>query len=228
MVAGIAHEIRNPLMSIKMFSSLIKTKNDDKEFLSSFDELVPKEIERINSLVEGLIDYAKPIKGEKERVLVGELVNECLYIFETSKNRKRIKMCVDTEPNLYIEVNKNQIKQVLINIILNSLESMDEKLMRHDSVRQLTMKISAMNYMDRIYIRVIDTGIGMSEDDIARCTEPFFTTKSTGTGLGLSITKQYVEENEGEILMASKLGLYTKTTLIFGRETIEKAYNNHR
>jgi len=219
LVAGIAHEIRNPLMSIRTFATLINTRGDEKEFQNDFAEFVPRETDRIHRLIQGLIDYAKPVKGDVEEVLVRDIINDCLYLTQTMKKTKQIKLETDIDDNLRIRVNSNQIRQVIINIILNSLESMEKRLTLYpNSISEsLVMKIRAHPHKSSAVITITDQGMGMNEKKLKKCTEPFFTTKEKGTGLGLALSKQYIEENGGTLLIESKELDYTSIQLIFRR-----------
>ncbi|KUO71889.1 MAG: hypothetical protein APF77_07195 [Clostridia bacterium BRH_c25] len=220
LVAGIAHEIRNPLMSIRTFATLINTRGDEKDFQSDFAEFVPRETDRIDMLIQGLIDYAKPVKGDIEEVLVKDIIKDCLYLTKTMKKNKQIELETDIDDHLCITVNSNQIRQVIINIILNSLESMEKRLTLHpDSIsKPLIMKISAYAHRSSAVITITDQGMGMDGTKLKKCTEPFFTTKEKGTGLGLALSKQYVEENGGTLVINSKELDYTSIQLIFRRE----------
>ncbi|MEG1942894.1 MAG: transporter substrate-binding domain-containing protein, partial [Angelakisella sp.] len=219
LIAGIAHEIRNPLMSIRTFATLMQTKGGDRQFQEQFQEFVPSEVDRINKLVESLINYAKPTKGIIEKVDVKTAINECLYLTNTIVKQGRIRVNIDTAEGLCIEADKNQIKQIFINNIMNSIESMEKKLklMSPDADEYLSLSISAKEKDGKIIICIRDEGMGMSAKEISRCTEPFFTTKSTGTGLGMSLSKHFIEENKGDLLIESREQEYTLITIIFRR-----------
>jgi polar amino acid transport system substrate-binding protein len=219
LIAGIAHEIKNPLMSIRTFASLIATKKDDRQFQDSFAEFVPREADRINMLVESLINYAKPIKGESELINIKSAIDECMYLTRTAVKRDNICIEVDAEEGLCIEADKNQIKQVLINIIMNGIESMEKKLEidEKEPEHPLIMNISARSHDSMIYINIRDEGIGMSERELKRCTDPFFTTKVNGTGLGMALSKNYLEENNGELHIESCEHEFTIVTITFRR-----------
>ncbi|MEG1777835.1 MAG: ATP-binding protein, partial [Angelakisella sp.] len=184
-----------------------------------FQEFVPSEVDRINKLVESLINYAKPTKGIIEKVDVKTAINECLYLTNTIVKQGRIRVNIDTAEGLCIEADKNQIKQIFINNIMNSIESMEKKLklMSPDADEYLSLNISANEKDGKIIICIRDEGMGMSAKEISRCTEPFFTTKSTGTGLGMSLSKHFIEENKGDLLSESREQEYTLITIIFRR-----------
>ena len=127
----------------------------------------------------------------------------------------RIRLELQIEDNLYVQVNKDQLKQILMNILLNSIESMKEKLLTTDGI--LTLSITAGSEANCIMIQIRDEGTGMSPEQLDRCTEIFFTTKRAGTGLGLALSKQYIEENGGHFHIESQQGVYTSIKLLFAR-----------
>ena len=218
-VAGIAHEIRNPLMSIKTFAQLIQTKKNSESFLDSFSKYVPQEAERVNRLISSLIDYTRPQKGCKELVNIQELVTSCAFLAEPIVASSPIVMEEEIQDGLSIFADRNQLKQVLINIMLNGLQSMQHRLEEDASLTGvLTMRIRAFEDPDYTYLQIADEGTGMSPEIIKKATEPFFTTKAKGTGMGLALTKQYVQENGGELLISSEVGSFTKITLRFRRQ----------
>lgn len=216
-IAGIAHEIRNPLTSIKTFVQLIPTKIDNLNFQSQLAEFVPKEVDRVNSLINNLIDYAKPETNNKHKVNVNEVVKSCTVLINPTLENKNIELKVSAEDVLTVNADKNQLKQVFINIILNGLDSMTEKIKDHNIRHKLYMYIKLWGDNNNAYVQIADDGLGMTEEEIKKSTEPFYTNKVNGTGLGLSISKQYIEENNGTIIIESEPLLYTRVTMKFGR-----------
>ncbi len=217
-IAGIAHEVRNPLATIKTFVELIPRKIDNEEFQYHLLELVPKEVDRVSSLIKNLIDYAKPGIRNMEIINISDLIKSSTALIVHVLENERIELNTDVDEELTIQADKNQLKQVLINIILNGAESVRDKIKSNsESNNKLNMYINAWEDEQYIFIQIIDEGIGMTEDEIKKSTEPFFTTKSVGTGLGLYISKQYVEKNGGTLSIESQKNLYTKITLRFGR-----------
>lgn len=216
LIAGIAHEIKNPLMAIRTASSLLKTQGNDPEVQDAFTRLVPKEVDRINQLVEGLINYARPIKGKREMTNLAAVVRECLYLTKFAIKNRNICYKVDMDDSVFVYVNRDKIKQSLINIIMNSIESMERKLL-NEPEKQLLLDISVSKDQSFALVRIRDEGVGMSEVEIKRCREPFYTTKLVGTGLGLSLVQQFMEENDGVLDIRSELACYTEVLLKFRR-----------
>jgi len=217
-IAGIAHEIRNPLTSIKTYIELIPVKINNLQFQNQLTEFVPKEVERVSDLIKNLIDYAKPENNYKEDIDLKDVIRSCTALMGHAMENERIALNIDIEDGLHIEADRNQLTQILINIILNGFESMKEKISRgYDTGEKLNMNIKAWKNENYVFLQVIDEGVGMSETEIKKSTEPFFTTKSNGTGLGLYLSKQYLEKNDGIILIDSEKHKYTKITLRFER-----------
>ena len=217
-IAGIAHEIKNPLMSIKTFTSMIEHKQDKLEFWESFKEFVPKEVDRINRLIVELINYARPMKVEMQSIYVDELLDDCLQLGKTASARygDKLRIHMDVEKGLAFRGSVDNIKQVLLNLIINGVESMERKLAESD-VSDLTLTLSAKDIGGYVLLTVSDEGVGMSEEELKQCMEPFYTSKSGGTGLGLAVSKQFVERNGGELRIKSVLGIRTECTLKFRR-----------
>lgn len=225
-VAGMAHEIKNPLTSISTFASLIKQQGDDEEFQALFAQHVPSEIERIKRLIDMLINYARPIRRDKDRVLISELINDSIGFAQISaKSKKLIKFETKILKNGYLYVNRDQIKQSLINLILNSIESVENKLSNNENMYPNGLSIGVFGYSirEKICLEVYDEGGGMTESDVEKCTDPFFTTKKSGLGMGLALTKQFINENSGKIEFESRLGEYTKIRIIFEEDKTNEA-----
>ena len=217
-VAGIAHEIKNPLTSIKTFVKVLETAHADPQFMQDFSCYVPAEVERINRLVESLIGYAKPARAARERVDLTALVQEVAFFAQSSNQNKRIHIVSRIEDRQWIMGNRDQIKQILINIVINGKESMAEKLDTLPDDAELTLEIALWGKEDGSVVTVRDEGMGMSAEAVEQCMNPFFTTKKTGTGLGLTLSRQFAKENNGELTIDSELGVYTQIRIEFRRE----------
>lgn len=215
-VAGIAHEIKNPLMSIRTAASLLCARGDDPEVQEAFTEFVPKEVDRINRLVEGLIGYARPVKADVEMVDLSALIRECIYLIQVSTCKDSIRLDLRLEDGVFIRVSRDQLKQSVINLILNSLESIDDKLARQGRANDIVaLNIANFTRGDIAFIVIQDEGMGMTPEQIQLCAEPFYTTKNGGNGLGLPLTKQFVQSCGGEMKICSEAGNGTKITLSF-------------
>ena len=215
LVAGIAHEVKNPLTGIQNFADLIITERDNPEFWGYFAEYVPKEIGRISKLIESLMHYARPAKGVKTPTDAAQLVRESMYLLNTAASCAVIRVDVELEEGLMIYVERDQIKQVLINILLNSLEAVEARLAQETEKKSCMIRVSVFRQRGHVLIRVEDQGNGMGEKELQACMDPFYTTKEKGTGLGLAISRQFVQENGGTMTVDSILGEGTSITLRF-------------
>lgn len=214
LVAGIAHEIKNPLMSIQAATSLLKSDWEDGEVRDAFILFVPDEVERINRLIERLISYAKPVKGEKDVFCISEIVKECLYLTDIAIKKYGYARELQLDETVRAYVNRDKLKQAVINVIMNGVEAMSRKTREKDGP-PLKMRIEVKQDKSHGYIVIKDEGIGMSEEEIHKCTDPFYTTKSNGTGLGLTLVSQFIRDNDGVFIVNSEPGVYTEITMKF-------------
>lgn len=217
LVAGIAHEIKNPLMAIRTAATLMRDQGSDQEVQEAFSKYVPDEVDRINQLVNGLIHYARPVEGDLERIELSKVVQECLYLTKVVTKKAGVFYRAVLGEAIFIFANRDKIKQAIINIIVNGVESMEQKLESSPEQQPLMLEISAYQDDAFAYVQIRDEGMGMSEEDIRLCTEPFYTTKARGTGLGLALVQQFIKESDGVLEVESELGRYTCMTLKFRR-----------
>ena len=152
--AGIAHEIRNPLMTIRTFASILGTKGDDKQVQQSFARFVPNEVDRINRLIENLIHYAKPARHHTERILVDELVMDSLSLIQPVLRKSSFRLEQSLSPDLYILASCDQIRQVLINILINSIEAIEKKLALNAFDVPLIIKVNVEGTNESVTITV--------------------------------------------------------------------------
>lgn len=199
MAAGIAHEIRNPLTSIKGFVQLFKSSSQKEEYF----DIVLSELDRINGIVGEFLVLAKPTADIFEKQDLTKLISEVILLSNTQSILNNVEIKV--ENNLHspmIHCEKNQLKQVFLNMIKNAIEAMPDG-------GQLTIKVMKKTG-NTISVQFIDQGVGISEDRIPSLGEPFYTTKEKGTGLGLMICYKIIEKHNGRLTIESKVGEGTK------------------
>lgn len=199
MAAGIAHEIRNPLTSIKGFVQLFKSNSQKDEYF----DIVLSELDRINGIVGEFLVLAKPTADIFEKQDLTKLINEVILLSSTQSILNNVEIAA--ENNLHapmIHCEKNQLKQVFLNIIKNAIEAMP-------GGGELNIKVFKKSG-NTISIQFIDQGVGISEDRISSLGEPFYTTKEKGTGLGLMICYKIIENHNGRLIVESKVGEGTK------------------
>ncbi|SKC41775.1 transporter substrate-binding domain-containing protein [Maledivibacter halophilus] len=211
MVAGLAHEIRNPLTSIKTFVDLIPQKIDNPTFKNKFMEIVPNEINRLNNLITDLLEYSKPRGYNPEEIYIKEMFNSILILFSKNFKDKCVSTTIKIDDDHKVFADKPQIKQVFINLILNSIDSISNGGI---------IKIYSKKINDNTHIIIEDNGKGIAKKDLDKIMDPFFTTKNSGTGLGLFICYQIVQENNGDINIESKIDQGTKVRIILPNRRI--------
>ncbi|OGL41918.1 MAG: hypothetical protein A3C43_12230 [Candidatus Schekmanbacteria bacterium RIFCSPHIGHO2_02_FULL_38_11] len=201
LTAGLAHEIRNPLVSIKTFLQLLPERFDDKEFRTNFLNLTVEEVERISRLLSELLDFAKPSKPNLNEEDINEVIEKIALLVNNQAKKKNISINKNYNTDLpKILMDREQMKQVFLNTIMNAI---------HATSEGGEIFITTRYYEDRvdiIQVEISDTGEGIPEKDIENIFTPFFTTKHTGTGLGLSISHQIVQEHRGTINVKSQTG----------------------
>jgi len=227
-ISGISHEIRNPMTTIKTFIELLPKKIDNPRFREEIVKVVPEEIERVDSLIGNLIDYARPKSQDKKHISLNEIVSSCLGLFMPVFEQYNIRVVKDMDGDLFIYGDKNQIKQSIINFILNSIDAIKERqnaLKGEDYIG----KIIIIGHKEKTgaYLSIIDNGIGMTKEEIRNSLEVFYTTKEKGTGLGLPVSIQLLKSNNCNVIFDSVKGKYTKINLFFrGDQSEEEHINN--
>ena len=196
LAAGMAHEIKNPLTSIKTFTEYIDQKRDDPEFLNKFKQIVGGEVDKINFIVKQLLEFSKPVELKLQDAAINDLLDQTLGLLnnEFLKHNIQIEKSYSVLPNAIVD--PSQIKQVFLNILLNAIDSM-----KNGGI----LTIATENKQDKISITVKDTGTGISKEDLKHIFDPFFSKKDGGTGLGLSVVHGIIEKHHGNIFVKSLL-----------------------
>ncbi|MFJ7512633.1 transporter substrate-binding domain-containing protein [Peribacillus simplex] len=204
LVAGIAHEIRNPLTAILTYTQLLPKKFASADFRKFFSEQVTSEITRLNTLINDLLDYARPKKSEPATFSLNETMEGIELLLKPKIKEKNLRIVREFAGEIQTTADTQQIKQVLVNVILNAIQA---------SNIGGTLIFRAY-YRDMFtVVEIEDEGIGISEEDIDKIFEPFYTRKPNGVGLGLSISYQLVKENDGTIETRSEVGKGTVVTI---------------
>ncbi|HWQ30051.1 MAG TPA: ATP-binding protein, partial [Negativicutes bacterium] len=214
MIASIAHEIKNPLTTISAAAAMIVTNGESKSFWEAFSKYVPNEIDRINRLIQNLVYYARPSQTQSEPVNVKNLILAFRHLIMPMTQKSDISAEFQAEHDLYVLANKDKLNQVLFNLILNSIESVEYRKTQEDSEYEPLVRLWAVQTDSSVVIAVQDNGTGMTTEETENCTKPFFTTKNAGAGLGLSVSLQYIHEIGGELYVESELGEYSRFTII--------------
>ncbi len=198
MAAGMAHEIRNPLSAIKTYVALLPEKIKKPGFLEKFQRTVPREINRLNTLIEELLELSKPPKYNFNPTDIRELLRQSIELLETDFKVKGIACQWDIPNELpQLMADADQLEKVFINLMQNGAQAMPDGGV-------ITIHVFCKN--TRVVIDFRDTGHGFSPELAENIFNPFFTTKAKGTGLGLAITHKVVSEHGGQIEVKSKKG----------------------
>ncbi|KXY26893.1 sensor histidine kinase [Bacillus cereus] len=203
MSTTIAHEIRNPLTALKGFTQIQKERNPEDTM--SY-EIMLQEIERINGFVSELMLLGKPKPTNYEWCNIGEILLYVVQLMESYATQYKVKFNLQVDGNLpVINGDDKQLKQVLLNIIKNGIESMPGG----GNIQILAYEKAGEN----LCISVEDQGLGIENEKIEKIGKAFYTTKENGTGLGLMITYKIIEEHQGSIAIESSMGIGTKVKI---------------
>jgi len=207
--AGMAHEIRNPLVSIKTFVQLLPEKFNDPEFRQTFTKIASQEVDRINRLLEDLLNFARPAPMQKKKTNLSEIIEKSLFMLTNELAARKIMVEKEYLKNdIFVEGDEAQLQRVFSNLFLNSIQAMENG-------GRLTITASTSPYKQRFFIKIIDTGKGVPSENLSRIFDPFFSTRTGGTGLGLAIAHNIVKEHGGEIEVQSAPNNGTTFTLEF-------------
>ena len=199
LAAGIAHEIRNPLVAVKTFLDLLPQRIDDREFLTHFRDLSLGELRRVTDLISDLLALGKSKTPERRSIEIAPTLEPVVRLMESSARKRQIEVHVRLEADLpAIWADPDQLKQISLNLLLNAIEMSPPGGVVHLDVRP--------EVPDSVVLEVADQGPGIPADQREAIFHPFFTTKESGTGLGLALVHQMVVEHGGEINVESELG----------------------
>lgn len=200
--SAIAHEIRNPLSSIRGLTQfLLQSSPEDNEQKSDLKVII-KEVDRLNELINQVLDFSRPKKLNFTCFALGETIEELVNLLKSESREKEIRFQLSLEcPHHNIFADRAQIRRALMNVILNSIQAVSPK-------GEIAISLKSALYRDQeaVLISIKDNGAGISEEELAHIFDPFFTTRSQGTGLGLSIAYNIIEMHQGTIAIESAPG----------------------
>lgn len=189
-ISSLAHEIRNPLTSVRIYTSQMKNKFDNKEFMLAAAEDIPEEIDRIDALIEEFMEYTSPRKPLIKKLnLKDELENTIKFV---KLQIRDIDIYLRITDDIYIEFDSSHFKQITLNIMLNCKDALK-------NTEKPSISISSYHDGKNIKVEFVDNGCGMKNESLDYIFEPFYTTKDSGNGVGMFIVKKLVEENGGNI-----------------------------
>jgi two-component system NtrC family sensor kinase len=215
--SGIAHEIKNPLGIILGGIGFLESRltSIDHETKTAMDKIKESTL-RADAIIQALLKFARPSELKTERIKPQDIIRETLSLLKYRAPLKGIKITTQLSiEDLYIKVDKNQIQQVLFNLLMNAVEAMPNGGQISINLDKAVMPELGFQ-LPLCLIRIVDSGEGVPGEDLQRIFEPFFTTKidRKGTGLGLSISKMIVEKHKGDLIIESQSGKGTDVKLL--------------
>ncbi len=211
MAAGVAHEIRNPLGTLRGFAQYFGNEAGEGTDGKKYAELMISEVDRLNQTISSLLQFARAREPQRVQVYVSELFEKLESLVAVDIVAEHIFYHQKCDPALSLFADPDLLLQVLLNLVKNSISVTDAGG---------EVRLSAQQFGDGVQIEVTDTGHGMTEEELERLFDPFFSTRKDGTGLGLAVSHQIVEQHHGRIEVKSTLGLGTTMKVILPGEAL--------
>lgn len=217
MAAGLAHEIRNPLGSIKGAAQFLQPAGQqppDPAGLREFLGIIVEEVDRLNKIVSQFLDYARPYRGDQTPLDINDVVRKTLHLLESKEGHAHVEIVTNFLEGLpQVRADAQQLRQVFLNLSLNAIEAMPTsgRLQVSTGLRRSTRRGAAAAFLE---VRFRDTGVGIPPGDQRNLFIPFFTTKEKGTGLGLPISQRIIENHGGTIEVRSQPGTGSTFTVL--------------
>lgn len=191
LASGVAHEIRNPLSSIKGFAAILARKAADDPSAQEVARTMTHEVDRLNRVISELLEFARPAEVDPRPVQLRDIIEHSIKLVERDAEHAGVQLSVDlSPPNLQAVVDADRFSQVLLNLYLNAIQAMD---------RGGKLSVRAAMEQGILRVEVEDTGPGIAPEVLGHVFDPYFTTKPTGVGLGLAIVHKIVEAHGGDI-----------------------------
>jgi len=225
LAAGIAHEIRNPLSSIKGFATYFRERYKEVPEDQRTAEIMVQEVDRLNRVIGQLLEFARPMTIQKKSSSIQTVIHHSLKMIEREAQVKNIKINARLSPEIKnVSIDPDRINQVLLNLYLNSIEAMEDG-------GTLSVELSWDENSKRTKIAISDTGVGIKKEDLVHIFDPYFTTRQSGTGLGLAIVHKIVESHRGEVRVESEPGKGTTVTIFLpgpNKDSKQRATDNRQ
>ncbi len=213
MAATVAHEVRNPLGGITGFADLLKKEIAADDSRKHYVEKIIEGVENLNRIVKGLLNYTKMLKVVPQEVYLEKFLDEVINFYKMDLQREKKKVAILKEyskPALKAKIDPEHFRQAVLNLLQNATQSMSgggKIRITADYTQDSTLK------PEKLFLKISDSGCGMSPEVLEKVFTPFFTTKEGGTGLGLATVKKIVEAHQGEIKVNSELGKGTEVVI---------------
>ncbi|MBI3038874.1 HAMP domain-containing protein, partial [bacterium] len=212
LAASVAHEIKNPLASIKTLGQLLQEDVPPQDSKREYIDVIVSEVNRLNNVVEQLLKFAKPEESCFKSVDLSDLIKPVISLIRHESDRHKVQILCDIPGRVEIHVDAEKIKQVFLNLFFNAIQAMPNGG---------TIRVNVLEDFESkqwVICNVEDEGSGMSKEVQEKVFEPFFTTKQRGTGLGLAIVKKIIDLHGGKIEVKSLLSMGTTFTLYLPRQ----------
>ncbi len=210
LAAGVAHEIRNPLNAMAMGLQRLKREflpgeESKKEEYLSFTGLIYREIRRVNEIIEQFLTLSRPFQLNRKETSLKDLLKNLITLFQEEAASDNITLSLEPGPELpLLKIDEEKLTQALINIMKNGIQAME---------KGGTLRISTHSFKDRVEVAIMDTGSGISSDQMEKIFNYYYTTKEKGVGLGLPIAHRIIEAHGGQLKVESQVGVGTKVTV---------------
>lgn len=195
--AGLAHEIRNPLGSIRGTAEIVKDPTTAPSQREEFAEILVREVDRLNQVVSNFLRFAKPAPVGRQAININQVVEELLEFSAAEYRRQRVEVSFERGALPAIPADADQLKQVILNILLNAVQALPAGGVVH---------VSTIPGEDCVVVQIADNGPGIDPDVLPRIFNPFYTTRHDGSGLGLAISQRIVQAHGGQIEVRSRPG----------------------
>ena len=199
LAAGMAHEIKNPITAIQTFAEYLPKKYNDPEFRESFSRLITFETKRVSEIIRDLLLFASPSDPKPEVCDIYKIIKSTTDLMSAEFARHQIEIDLAIDPNDRCFADGSQIKQAILNIVINAIDAMKGCPKRN-------LLIATRSDTGFLELSIKDTGVGISVEKIPHLFDPFYTDKESGTGLGLAITYSIIQKNFGKIEVESVMG----------------------
>ena len=214
LAAGLAHEIKNPLTSLVTFTRHLTRRFDDASFRERFQSIVPRELERINRIVERLLELSRPGRLTPTPVHVQALLDRAVDLYSHRIEAQGVRVAREYAATLVtVSADEDQLYRAFVNLVANALDAMDKGgrlLLRAGWSDEREPDLTGrLRTGPRLRVEISDTGVGIAPAAMDRIFTPFFSTKEAGTGLGLALTHKIVEDHGGSIMVRSNPGIGT-------------------
>lgn len=207
LTASIAHEIRNPLTTVRGFIQFLSKETKDEQF-KQFSPIILEELDRTNSIITNYLKMTKPEQFHLTDIPLHEVINGCVQLMRPYASYTNVSIEWEKNDPIFIRGDVHSLKQAIMNIIKNGIEAIEGQGI-------IKINVKPDYFKNKVQLRISDNGRGMSQEQLKQIGLPFYTTKSKGTGLGSMVTNKIIRDMNGSIEYESEIGQGTKVTIEF-------------